>query len=328
MFDKKVAIFKILDILKEYSDKDHLLKQKDIIDLLRSNCCIELERKTVSANIDLLIDLGYDIHKEDKGVYLDEREFDETQIKFLIDAIYSSKSIPANQAKELANKLSSSFSKYQRQDYSYIEKSTEISRSTNQDFFFNINIITEAIKTRKKITFNYLEYDHKGNLIERKDGTIYKVSPYFLVNNFGKYYLICNIDKFNDHSNYRLDYICNINLTDEDIKPITNVDTLGKDFKISKYINDHVYMFAGELITAKVLVKKDYAVRYLYDWFGKNNAYVKYEDDKLYAYVKTDDRAFLYWALQYCEEFKVIEPEYLRNQMIEHAKEMLKDYEE
>ena len=34
MFDKKMAMFYILDILKEYSDKDHLLKQKDIINKL------------------------------------------------------------------------------------------------------------------------------------------------------------------------------------------------------------------------------------------------------------------------------------------------------
>ena len=45
------------------------------------------------------------------------------------------------------------------------------------------------------------------------------------------------------------------------------------------------------------------------------------------AYIRTDDRAFLYWALQYCEDYKVIEPEYLKKQMLDHAKEMLKDYE-
>ena len=61
--------------------------------------------------------------------------------------------------------------------------------------------------------------------------------------------------------------------------------------------------------------------------FGKN-AYLRNENDKLYAYIKNDDRAFKYWALQYCEEFKIIEPLYLKKQLIEHAKKMLKDYEE
>jgi predicted DNA-binding transcriptional regulator YafY len=85
-------------------------------------------------------------------------------------------------------------------------------------------------------------------------------------------------------------------------------------------------MFGGNIITAKVFIKKDYAIKNVYDWFGKN-ATLKIEDDKLYAYIRTDEKAFLYWALQYCEDYKVIEPEYLKKQMIDHAKEMLKDYE-
>jgi len=326
MYDKKMAMYYILNILKEYSDKDHLLKQKDIIDKLHNIYMIDIERKTIASNIDLLIELGYDIKKESSGVYLNEREFDETEIKFLIDAIYSSKIITGEQAKEISEKLYSSLSKYQRKDYSYIHKSTEITRTTNKEFFYNIDIITEAIKTKKKITFNYLIYDNKGKLIERRDGYKYIVSPYYLVNNFGKYYLICNIDKYEDHLNFRLDYIANIEIIDEASKPIESVKTLGKGFDINKHINDHVYMFGGNIITAKVLIKEEWAIKNVYDWFGKN-ATLKNEDNKLYAYIRTDDRAFLYWALQYCEDYKVIEPEYLKRQMIDHAKEMLKDYE-
>ncbi len=326
MYDKKMAAFYILEILKEYSDKDHLLKQKDIIDKLYNIYRIDIERKTISSTLDILSDLGYDIHKEQVGVYLGEREFDETQIKFLIDAIYSSKTITGEQAKEISKKLYSSLSKYQRKDYSYIHKSTEITRTTNKEFFYNIDIITEAIKSNKKIRFNYLDYDEKGKLIEARNGYFYEVSPYYLVNNFGRYYLICNTDKYDDHSNFRLDYISNIELTDNDIKSIENVKTLGKNFNINKHINDHVYMFGGKIITAKILIKKNYGIKYIIDWFGKN-ATLKNEDDKLYAYIKTDDRAFKYWALQYCEEFKVIEPEHLRKELLDHAKEMLKDYE-
>ena len=194
MFDKKLAMFYILKILKEYSDKDHLLKQKDIIDKLHNIYMIDIERKTIASTIDLLIELDYDIKKETKGYYLGERQFDETEIKFLIDAIYSSKIIPAEQAKKLSSKIYSSLSKYNKKDYSYIYKSTEISRSNNKEFFYNIDIITEAIKTKKRIKFNYLTYDNKGKLIERRDGYKYKVSPYFLVNNFGKYYLLGSIN--------------------------------------------------------------------------------------------------------------------------------------
>ena len=85
-------------------------------------------------------------------------------------------------------------------------------------------------------------------------------------------------------------------------------------------------MFGGKTIEVEMKLNKPYVVQYIYDWFGKN-ATLKNENDKLYAYIRTDEKAFLYWALQYCEDYKVIEPEYLKKQMIEHAKAMLKDYE-
>ena len=47
MYDKKMAMYYILNILKEYSDKDHLLKQKDIIDKLHNIYMIDIERKTI-----------------------------------------------------------------------------------------------------------------------------------------------------------------------------------------------------------------------------------------------------------------------------------------
>ena len=228
MYDKKMSMFYILNILKEYSDKNHLLKQKDIIYKLHNIYMIDIERKTISTTIDLLIELGYDIYKDKNGVCLNEREFDETEIKFLIDAIYSSKIISGEQAKEISKKLYSSLSIYEQKDYSYIHKSTEITRTSNKEFFYNIDIITEAIKTNKKITFKYLIHDNKGKLIERRSGYTYKVSPYYLVNNFGKYYLICNLCNHEDHTNFRLDYISKINLIDEKRNPISNVKTLGK----------------------------------------------------------------------------------------------------
>ncbi len=310
MYDKKMAIFYILEILKEYSDRNHLLKQKDIIDKLHNIYMIDIERKTIASTLDILSELGYDIYKGPGGVCLDEREFDETEIKFLIDAIYSSKIISGEQAKDISKKLYSFLSRYEQKDYSYIHKSTEITRTTNKEFFFNIDIISEAIRSNKKITFNYLTYDNKGKLIERGNKHLYKVSPYYLINNFGKYYLICNSNHYKDHSNYRVDYMCNIKLTDENIDPIDNIVSLGKNFNINKHINEHIYMFGGNVITTKIKIINDWAVTYIYDWFGKN-ASLTNENNELFAYIKSDDRAFYFWLLQYQEHFKVIEPKYM-----------------
>ena len=245
MFNKKMTLLYILDILREYSDENHLLTQQNIIDKLKAIYLIDIERKTISSTIDLLIEYGYDIIKNPSGgYYLNERDFNENEIKYLIDALYSSKSIPGSEAREISKKLYSKLSKYEQKDYSYLYKSTEVNRVENKDVFLNIELINEAIKQRKKITFEYLSYDENGKLSTRRKGYKYKVSPYFLINNFNKYYLLCNIDRFDNHANFRVEYMTNINILDEDINT-NNLDHLYKLTKIKHMTKEDENMNYG-----------------------------------------------------------------------------------
>lgn len=325
MYDKKMAMFYILDILREYSDKEHQLTQQQIIEKLSNIYGIQIERKTISTNIELLTDYGYDIVKDSKGCYLNEREFDENEIKYLIDAIYSSKSISGSQAKNISKKLYSILSIFEQKDYTYLYKSTEINRSTNKEIFLNIELINEAIKEKKKISFTYLSYDENGKLSKRRNGYKYVVSPYFLINNFNKYYLIANIEWFDNHANYRVEYMSDIKILDHDIKPYKDVKTLGEKFDITKHINDHIYMFGGEIINAKIEILNNIGITYVMDWFG-NNARIYKDNDKLYATIKSDDKALFFWALQYQEHIKVISPEKVVEKIITTLKKSIENY--
>lgn len=308
MSNKKMAMLYIIEILQEYSDENHLLTQQDIIEKLYNIYHVEIERKTIASTIELLTEYKYDIIKvPTKGYYLASREFDETEVKYLVDAIYSSKTIPGKLANKLSKKLYSNLSKYEQKNFSYLYKSTEINRNQNLDFFLNIELINEAIKNKKKISFEYLEYDETGKLKKRRNGYKYRVSPYFLINNFNKYYLVCNINWFNNHVNFRVEYMTNITILEDSIKPYKDVETLGSDFNISKYINDHIYMFGGNLITATLEIQNKTAITYIIDWFG-NNARVYKTDEKVMATIKTDEEAFYYWALQYHDHIKIISP--------------------
>ena len=325
MFDKKVSILFILDILKEYSDINHPLTQQNIIDKLKAIYDIEIERKTISTSISLLNDYGYDINKIDKkGYYLDERELNENEIKFLVDALFSSKSISSKDAIKLSNKLNSFLSKYQKKDYSYIHKSKELNKLQTSDLFLNIEIINEAIKENKQISFSYLIYNQEGKLIKRKDGYKYKVSPYYLINNYGKYYLLSNIEKYSTPSYFRIEHMVEVELIDKKRKDIKDT-TLGNNFNISSHINDHVYMFSSNVINAKIEILQDWAITYIYDWFSKNSKIIT-QDNKTYAYIKSDEDAFIYWFLQYQEYFKIIEPLETKEKIINILKESLSRY--
>ena len=56
---------------------------------------------------------------------------------------------------------------------------------------------------------------------KREDGSdrIYLTTPYQMVTREGKYYLICNYDKYDDISNYRVYRITDIQITNQPAKP-------------------------------------------------------------------------------------------------------------
>ena len=299
----------LVEILKNYTDENHSLSQKEILYHFENEYGIHLERKTIGNYLDTLEALGYDIIRTKKGefpgVRLLSRKFDASMVKYLIDAIFSSKNITGKQAQELALALSSDLSKYQRRDYRYLYKSTSLNRNTDSDFFFNIEIINEAISQNKRISFQYASYDRNGNEILKANGYRYEVSPYYLVNNFGKYYLLCKYRNFDNITNFRIDYLRNVKIT-ENSRPADEVRSMAS-FSIEDYINSHIYIFGGKVSLCKIEILQERAVTYVKDWFGKN-AVFETEGDKTYASFQCDEKAFYYWCLQYGQDIRVIQP--------------------
>ena len=58
---KKMLIMNILDILMKYTDQDHRLSQKEILDILANEYDMKVDRKAIKRNLLNLIDFGYDI---------------------------------------------------------------------------------------------------------------------------------------------------------------------------------------------------------------------------------------------------------------------------
>ena len=58
---KKMLIINILEILRKYSDHNHRLSQKDIMDMLWRDYAMKVDRKAIKRNIMNLLDFGYNI---------------------------------------------------------------------------------------------------------------------------------------------------------------------------------------------------------------------------------------------------------------------------
>ena len=180
--NKKASILLVLKVLEEYSDENHYLTHQNIIDKIDELYGIELERKSIASSLLLLEELDYDIVKGPRGGFaLLSRNLESSEVTFLVDAIFSSKSISGKQARELTKKVSSGLSKYDRKSYEYLNKSSEIVRTTNAEVFYNIEVINEAIKRGKWVGFKYVDYDENGNETLRFNGYVYHCSPWSIL---------------------------------------------------------------------------------------------------------------------------------------------------
>lgn len=317
MNNKKLSIIYILRILQEHSDENHPLTQAEIVSKLYNIYGMECERKSVGANIDNLIDVGYDIIKCDGGgCYLGEREFEPSEISFLIDAVFSSKSIDSKKSKDLAQKLSAFLSKFNRKKYNYVHKSDEISRTNNKQLFYTIDVLHDAIADKKQVEFVYDKPYISKDKQEKQQQKRYLVNPYFLINNQGKYYLVCNYNHYNKIANYRIEQIKDIKIIDAPAKPINELEGCENGFDIAKYANENIYMFSAGSVDAKLKLDDESAVGVIYDWFGKNISVYK-QDDMFFADIKANESALIYWCLQYGEKVELISPSSTRQKIKE-----------
>jgi len=323
--DKKSSVLYVLDILQTYTDNEHSLNYSQIGDKLSSIYGISLERKTIARDIDILIEKGYEIIKRGNyGVHLESRDFEEGELLYFIDAIYSSRSMPTRYAKELVAKLTKDYSIYDKKKYKYLEKIDDGSRADNKQLFYTIEILNEAIEQGKKVQFQYSSYGLDKKLKPKKDGKIYTINPYYMVNNHGKYYLVCNYEKYDNLSNYKIECISNIKILDEPIRSVTELPGQEK-FSIKNYMQEHIYMVGGKSVNASIRVDNVERVNDIISWFGDKIS-LSQSDNGIIASLTVNEDSLIYWALQYGEHVEILMPKETREKMKNTLEQILKKY--
>lgn len=132
---KKLALIRVLQVLQEYTDCDHPLTHEKIVELLKKDYGVVVERKSIGRNIALLIEAGYEIETTKKGSYLAERTFEDSELHLLIDGVLSSKHITPKQSKELIEKLCAQSNKYFKKHVKHIYSVQDWNKTENVAVF-------------------------------------------------------------------------------------------------------------------------------------------------------------------------------------------------
>ena len=345
---KKIIILYILQILRKYTDSNHTMTQQQIMEKLVSDYGLEVNRTTVKRNVDDLIRAGYDIqYTEMKRVRLDKKtkeweeittytdlyyqhDFTEAELHMLIDGLLFSRSVPYKQRKQLIDKLGKLSSSWFNKRMNHMH-CMSADAPQNKELFLTIEVLDEAITQRKQVAFNYGYYGKDLELHAglNEDGTVKRqiINPYQMVAAEGRYYLICNNDKYNTAANYRVDRIMNIELLDTDVKPENQVEGLEKGLNLQEYMYQNLNMFTSKAVNAEFLIPEKY-ISLVIDFFGSHARFHNTKQEGIVSCrLKVSEEAMKHWAVEHANIAKVVSPESLVQKIREEIRRANELYE-
>ena len=309
MEEKKTSILAVYKVLEEFSDENHPLTRTEITDLIEKQYNITIDRRTLYRNIEMLINFGYDIsdYNENKiGYYLKDRLFQHSEVLLLCNAVHASHFIPDKASKDLVNKLLSCQSRYKRNDYFKNVYLPNNKKKDNKQFLHNIEQISRAINEKKVIKFNYTHYDINKKLVNTREDAYYR-SPYFLVVNGDRVYMVGKGKNHDSLSHFRVDRMKDIELVDEYyLRPPKNLDAYA-------YANNKIYMYSGDETGVTLRCDKK-ALDVIIDTFGKD-VMLADEGETFTVYTKCGKEDIVKFCLQYVETVELLEPLSLREEV-------------
>ena len=310
---KKLALLRIWQILLQHSDYDHPLTQEEIINHLRDDYEIDIERKAVGKNISELREAGIDIESRRAGSYIASREFEDSELKLLIDGVLQSKHITAKHSKDLIERLCGLSNKYFRSHVKNVYSVNEWSKTENQALFYNIDVVDDAIAQGKQLQYDYNKYGVDGKLHK---SSFQRISPYQLILHNQRYYLMGYSDYWGHMAFHRLDHISNMRIYDKPLTPVTSLKGYEDGIDYKRIATTMPYMYNDEPERIE-FIASERIVDQIVDWFGKDikMSAVSDAEGKVRVELFASPNAMEHWALQYLNYVEVTKPQSLRDRI-------------
>jgi len=320
-YNQKVKILYLLDILRNQTDEKHPITTAELIEELARQG-IKCERKTIYADIECLINYGFDIVNNKGNYYMASRELELAELKLLVDAVQSSKFITARKSQQLIHKLSNMVSKY---DSSELNRQVYVSgrvKTMNESIYYNVDKLHSAMNNNREISFKYFDWNYKKEKVLRHDGKVYRMSPWSLSWDDENYYLVSYDAEEDMIRHFRVDKMVNISETAEERKGRERFS----EFDSAAYSKQVFGMFSGEPEFVTLRCKKRLA-GVMIDRFGNDITMISVDEDNFEITVKvTVSPPFLSWVCQFGGDVKIISPDTVQYAIKELAKNIIDSY--
>lgn len=307
----------------EQTDEQHPMTVKDLIRFLE-NYGITAERKTVYDDIETLRVFGMDIlnrREKPAGFYLASREFELSELKLLVDAVQSSKFITQKKSFQLIQKLEGQASMHEARS---LQRQVFVSgvKTVNESIYYNIDEIHNAISENHQISFQYYEWNVAKEMILRRDGKRYHISPWGLIWKDENYYLIGFDEDDGVVKHFRVDKMLRVNKE----KERRNGEEIFSHFDMANFAARTFGMFGGEEKAVSLEFKNSF-IGVVIDHFGKDVMIHKKDEDHFTAGVHINvSNQFFGWLAGLGPGARIVSPESVRSDYINFLKKSLENY--
>ena len=326
LHEKNGNILYILNILKKYSDEDHILTAKEITNLVKEEYGVDNDDRTIRRNISLLKEkFGYDIstkNENKKGYYLIKdyySDFDLGEIRTIIDTISFAPYITKEKSRKIIGKCMDLLNNYELDKLDDYKIVSDNIKTLNDEVINNIESIYDAIYNNKKISFTYNHYVLDSNKLVFKptSNEIRIISPYKIINSIQEFYLIC-VKKGEDKlKTYRIDRMTNLKVLDEELN--NNIDKK----EIQEFIDSQISMFGGK--PTNITIKcENIMLDNVVELLGRNLNYKMYDDKHFKVDVSVNEEAFINWYLRNLGKIEVLKPLSLKEKINNRLKDNIK----
>lgn len=324
--NQKLKLLYLMKILTEQSDENHCLSAQALIDALAAYG-VSAERKSIYDDIAQLIDFGYDIvlvkAKSGGGYYLAGRDFELAELKLLVETVQASRFLTLKKSRELIGKIEKLASKAeagQLQRQVYVANRI---KTANESIYYIVDDIHRAVQNNEQISFQYLEWNLDKELVPRRDGQRYRVSPWALTCKDENYYLIAHDAGEDKIKHFRVDKMGKIEILSGEKREGA---ALFERFDIADYANKTFGMYGGEEETV-TLEFENRLIGVVIDRFGKEVPVRKRDENYFTVRVKVAvSGQFFGWLTGLGAGAKILSPEKIAGDYREHLERTLAQY--
>lgn len=304
---KRSKLLYILEFLQQKSDDEHGVTIADIQRML-DNYGITADRKTLYDDIEVLRDFGLDIAANKGGgtctYHLLSRDLEKNELKILVDAVQVAKFIPEKKTKDLIRKLEKLTSEYEARELQrQVLISGRVKTEATDNVFLTVDRLHTAINNNVQVSFNYFNWNVKGEKVFRHSGKTYVVSPWALVWEDENYYLVAFHEGILKH--FRVDKMTTVNV-------LTAPREGEKEFDASdfKHLSRSMFrMFHGEKMNVTLDCAND-AAGIIIDQFGRDHIFTPAGPDRFHINVTVYfSHQFIAWLLALGDKVKLTSPQ-------------------